>query len=366
MKLLGATAGFTATGTPLEITDRIGGTVQVLGQPGHPVILTSLNDNTVGAGLDPSGQPQNDTDNNPNAVPQPGDWRSIMLDHLQQRPQRGGRQRGGAGLRRRPTDDQRNDTTKTAQELGQLATSVKAGDENLRLGFEVHGAICHDNPTDVDVYSFTGTAGTEVWIAIERTTFALDSVIELVDANGNVIARSDSQWAEGAASSLLASEQPDPNNLLAMPVVDNSAWSLADDYSTNAADPGMRVALPGTAGQSLPYYVRVYSAVRMAGLGKVTDLSTLYLQTFSITDANNKTVTFQFVKPGTNAAKGDVAVTLTTKAGLTTLQNLQNDIVTAVNGAGFGCTAVAFPTTMADPTCRTWPAPSPCTARTSC
>ena len=42
VKASGATAGFTATGRPLEIDDRIGGIVQVLGQPGFPVVLTSL------------------------------------------------------------------------------------------------------------------------------------------------------------------------------------------------------------------------------------------------------------------------------------------------------------------------------------
>src|SRR5208337_1061757 len=68
VKLLGADAGFTAAGRTLDITDRIGGEVQVVGQPGHPVILTSLNDDTVGAGFDLSGSPQNDTVNDPAAV----------------------------------------------------------------------------------------------------------------------------------------------------------------------------------------------------------------------------------------------------------------------------------------------------------
>ncbi len=48
VKLNGDTAGFTATGKPLDIVDRIGGTVQVLGTPGFPVVLTHLADDTVG------------------------------------------------------------------------------------------------------------------------------------------------------------------------------------------------------------------------------------------------------------------------------------------------------------------------------
>ena len=59
-----------------------------------------------------------------------------------------------------------------------LATTLQGGDENLRLGFEVHGAI--NTPTDQDVYSFQATAGTQVWINIDQTTFSLDTMVELV------------------------------------------------------------------------------------------------------------------------------------------------------------------------------------------
>ena len=61
IKLDGELAGFTAGGQKLDINDRIGGTLQVLGTPGHPVVMTSLYDATVGAGFDLSGQPQNET-----------------------------------------------------------------------------------------------------------------------------------------------------------------------------------------------------------------------------------------------------------------------------------------------------------------
>src|SRR5262249_46934300 len=64
VKLSGANAGLTASGTPLDNADRIGGTVQVIGQPGHPVVLTSLNDDSVSAGFDPNGLPLFDTNNN--------------------------------------------------------------------------------------------------------------------------------------------------------------------------------------------------------------------------------------------------------------------------------------------------------------
>ena len=57
-------AGFTATGSQLGIDDHIGGTMQIIGQPDFPVILTSLSDDTVGAGLQPDGQTLTDTNNN--------------------------------------------------------------------------------------------------------------------------------------------------------------------------------------------------------------------------------------------------------------------------------------------------------------
>ncbi|MFV2069291.1 MAG: hypothetical protein ACC645_20185, partial [Pirellulales bacterium] len=61
VKLFGPTAGFTASGKDADIDDRIGGTLLVLGQPGFPVILTALSDNSVGAGFQPDGRPQTNT-----------------------------------------------------------------------------------------------------------------------------------------------------------------------------------------------------------------------------------------------------------------------------------------------------------------
>ena len=57
----GQGAELVGTGIPLDIDDRIGGSLQVIGTPGNPVILTALADNTVGAGFTPSGTPQVNT-----------------------------------------------------------------------------------------------------------------------------------------------------------------------------------------------------------------------------------------------------------------------------------------------------------------
>ena len=69
VKLAGANAGFEATGRPLEINDRIGGHVQILGQPKSPVIITSLRDDTVGAGIQPNGDPLVDSNNDGTVQP---------------------------------------------------------------------------------------------------------------------------------------------------------------------------------------------------------------------------------------------------------------------------------------------------------
>ena len=77
VKLSGSTdAGLTASGEALDIRDRIGGSVQIVGQPGYPVVLTSLADDTVGASLDINGFPVFDTNADGAATtPSAGDWR---------------------------------------------------------------------------------------------------------------------------------------------------------------------------------------------------------------------------------------------------------------------------------------------------
>ena len=83
-----------------------------------------------------------------------------------------------------------NNNLGNARTLGELAPDYKSGDDNRPLGFEIHGFISADDPGDVDVYSFQGTAGTDVWFDLDRTRgAALDPVLELVELNGTVNAR---------------------------------------------------------------------------------------------------------------------------------------------------------------------------------
>ncbi len=169
IKFSATNAGLTATGTLLEITDRVGGTVQVLGQPGHPVVLTSISDDTVGAGADPkTGKLVTDTNNdNYNSAPNPGDWQGITLD------QYSNDSNVAVAVETEPAtgSQDENSTVDTAQPLGALATTTQGGDDVLRLGFEVHGSIASDRANDSDVYSFQATAGTPVWIAVRSHEF---------------------------------------------------------------------------------------------------------------------------------------------------------------------------------------------------
>ncbi len=262
---LGTGAGLTATGTPLDIVDRSGGSLQILGAPGFPVVLTSLSDDSVGAGFDPNGRPLVDTNNNGASVGSAGNWRSIKLEPY-------------ASDRNLDTtfeyepdqiqDKGTNDTASAAQSLGALAAKTNGGDENLRLGFTLHGTIAA--PQDLDVYSFTGTAGTPVWIDIDQTNGSLDTVVELVDSSGVIIAQSNNSLQESANPSLIfitsnpakiTPEKVQPLDQDPFAPKNSFQPTLATDlYSVNPLDAGLRVILPGTAGGSNTYYVRVRSS----------------------------------------------------------------------------------------------------------
>ena len=91
-----------------------------------------------------------------------------------------------------------NEIPSNSQYLGELADSTSGGDNVRRLGFIVEGTIAQ--PGDLDVYSFVAEAGTQVWLDVDRTNSRLDTVIELIDANGNVRALSNDSLAESDPS----------------------------------------------------------------------------------------------------------------------------------------------------------------------
>ncbi len=260
---MGTGAGLTASGTALDITDRIGGSVQIIGSPGFPVILTALADDTVGAGFDPTGNALRDTNNDRNlSTPSAGAWRSVRLDRLSN-------DRNVATTTELESDQIQdvgvNDDPAAAQSLGSLAQSQHGGDENLRLGFTVAGTIA--SKSDVDVYSFVGYAGSQIWIDIDRTDMSLDSVVELIDFNGNIIAQSDNSLTESINGQV---GFIDPNRIQSSRVqtMDMDPFAPqnaragvdADFHSINPNDAGFRVLLPGANGNANTYFVRVRSS----------------------------------------------------------------------------------------------------------
>ncbi|RMF42904.1 MAG: tandem-95 repeat protein, partial [Planctomycetota bacterium] len=255
-------AGISAIGDLTTGTGRVGGTVHILGQPGFPVILTSLKDDTVGAGLKPDGTPQTDTNNDGiDSIPQPADWRGILLDQYSN-------DRNVAIALELESPNAaapgQNATTGNSQFLGDLAGDMKESSEALRLGFTVQGAL--SAPGDIDVYSFTGVAGTLVWLDIDATDPSSDMVLELLDANGRLLARSDNSTSEADnpstifTTSLISAQAVNPLPERIGQTRRSSSGAVQEDGTTNPRDPGFRVLLPGAAGSRSTYFFRVRSA----------------------------------------------------------------------------------------------------------
>ncbi|TVP99059.1 MAG: hypothetical protein EA381_10860 [Planctomycetaceae bacterium] len=199
----------------------------------------------------------------PNASgPRPGSWNGILV-------------REAAGDRnvlittetesRTNSRSDANSVPSQSQFLGELASGEEAGDENRRLGFIVEGTILTND--DVDVFSFIGEAGTQVWLDIDRTSLGTNLVLELIDTNGMTLVLSDSSLLEsrGDMQRLTpAGSSFDPANARSLNVLPIPAGSptsaYQDDFSVNPNDPGMRVILPGLAGQRNLYHVRVRSS----------------------------------------------------------------------------------------------------------
>lgn len=255
-------AGLTSNGQLIASTDRVGGTLQVVGQPGFPVILTSLFDDTVAAGLRPDGQPQADTNNDGiGSIPQAADWRGLFFDQYSNDRNVGLVLETENFSAAAPGS---NGFPLTSQVLGELAASPAGSSENRRLGFVVEGVL--SQAADVDVYSFSGTAGTEVWLDVDYTAANLDLVLEVIDANGRLLARSDNSTAEAADPSLLMrsldmdADSVNPLSRYPSLAKQTSSGAIKETGTTNPLDPGMRFRLPGSPGSRNSYYFRIRSA----------------------------------------------------------------------------------------------------------
>jgi len=292
-----AGTGFTATGTPLDMTDRIGGTLHVIGQPGFPVVLTSFHDDSVGAGLTPDHRPLTDTNNNGIAsIPRPEDWRGLLIEqyshdrNVEMVLETELRDAVPPGTNAQPA---------TAQFLGDLAAKEQNGDSYLRMGFRIEGLI--NAPADVDIYSMTAVAGTEIWLDIDRSTYAFDTVVEVLDANGNVLARSDDSAAEQSDRSLLVTAngiRPELVNPLR-----KSPLGFRDYWSYNPRDAGMRMVLPGTVGVRSTYHFRVRSSsgeLDLSDAGLTSGYYQFQIRTREVDEFAGSTVRFADIRYATN------------------------------------------------------------------
>ena len=89
---------------------------------------------------------------------------------------------------------------------------------------------------------------------MDRTTHSLDTVIELIDANGVILAISDNSLDEDQQSLTAAIPANYVNPL------QKSLFEPDDRWTTNPRDAGMRVILPGEPGTTNLYHVRVRSS----------------------------------------------------------------------------------------------------------
>ncbi|MEZ6136943.1 MAG: hypothetical protein R3C53_18770 [Pirellulaceae bacterium] len=198
---------------------------------------------------------------NPATAAGSGDWRSVLFDTYSNDRNVAVQAETESSLSSAPLA---NETPATAQYLGSLAPDLGSGDENQRLGFQLQDNI--SRPGDVDVYSFRADAGTEVWLDIDRTGNALDTVVELIDADGGILALSDDSLLEEANQSVfmdasrMAAQSVNPLRKSDPALYFKVRMARPKDlFSTNPKDAGMRVRLPGDPGANNLYHVRVRS-----------------------------------------------------------------------------------------------------------
>ncbi|MGN6135087.1 MAG: hypothetical protein ACTHOU_11350, partial [Aureliella sp.] len=195
-------------------------------------------------------------------LPKPGDWNSVLIGQ-------NSNDRNVATVTELESPQAKspgsNGKPESGEFLGDLAPDLKTSDETRRLGYQIQGVI--SEPGDVDVYSFRGVAGSEVWLDIDRTLNSLDTVVELVDATGRILALSDNSLAEEADPSLLYAADDMPSESVhslrkSTPelYLQSATGAPKDLYSTNPRDAGLRVVLPGEPGSNVLYHVRVRSS----------------------------------------------------------------------------------------------------------
>ncbi len=210
-------------------------------------------------------------------VPTPGDWRGIQLDEWSNDRNVGVHTELESAS---ASTTGSNEIPDRAEFLGGLGTGEYSSDENLRLGFEVPGVI--DSVDDVDVFSFDAVAGTQVFLNIDRASSSLDTVIELVSADGTTVASSNTflpvilPGAAGTTGTYYArvrSNGPDLAN-------------LTGGETTGSYELGISLRGFEDAGSTIQYADIRYAktGIEVAGLGAHSPLQTEFVEPGDIAD----------------------------------------------------------------------------------
>ena len=185
-----------ANGIPHEIDDRIGGIMQILGQPGSPVVLTSLRDDRHAAGTRPDGDPQTRHQRRrhrePSPRPRPGDWNSIRLDRYSHDRNVGDALRIRSSRRQLAGPQRLAGRGPVAGHPGAVASSRR---REPAAGVHRQGLPERpERPGRLQLQgAFPAPRSGSTWTA---PRMALDPMVELLDGNGNVVARSNSSLAK--------------------------------------------------------------------------------------------------------------------------------------------------------------------------
>ncbi|MEZ6132565.1 MAG: hypothetical protein R3C59_28195 [Planctomycetaceae bacterium] len=243
IKVVGMGDGFSSQ-APLMALSSLTGAVDGAGNPlFFPISPDNASEITAGI----IGAITQSVTNNASA----GDWRSLQFFHDSNdrnvRTVLEGERANNSGV-------EANNTVDNAQILGTLAPNQKSGDDNQPLGFEIHGSISADDPGDVDLYQFRfrSDGATPIWFDVDMSRGnSLDSVVEVIEADGTLLARSTGDGVNYGTITGFSGATAE--------VLEQFDYNGGDFYSTNFRDAGMRVVLPDTGGAEGIFYVRIRS-----------------------------------------------------------------------------------------------------------
>src|SRR4029453_8768894 len=109
--------------------------------------------------------------------------------------------------------------------------------------------------------SLTAAGRTELWIDLDKTSFGLDAMVELVDANGNIFARATDTNPNALLNSVDNTGLTNNGMNVGDPLginFDKDPYNGRDTFTTNQHDCIMRIKVPGSP-LNVPWFIRVRS-----------------------------------------------------------------------------------------------------------